>query len=124
MSVGDDAAAPAVLKVWAMDKTDRETNGFLCVLSKGVLFLALCWNYLFFDTLTFRFISFFLVSGRVEARFVCLYAAIVYFFKQIFMLQVCTVLFHMLNTLTFRFFFPFFFWVKICSKPCRSLARV
>jgi hypothetical protein len=108
VSVGDDAAAPAVLKVWAMDKTDRETNGFLCVLSKGVLFLALCWNYIFFDTLTFRFISFFLVSGRVEERFVCLYAAIVYFFKQIFMLQVCTVLFHMLNTLTFRFFFLFF----------------
>ncbi len=62
MSVGDDVAATAVLKVWAMDKTDRETNGFLCVLSKGVFFLMLQVHF-FFDTLTFPFcLSFFFLG--------------------------------------------------------------
>jgi len=61
VSVGDDVAATAVLKVWAMDKTDRETNGFLCVLSKG--FFSLMLQVLFFvghtDLPLFSFLSFF-----------------------------------------------------------------
>jgi len=36
VSCGDDLAASAVLKVWDMDKADRETSGFLCVLSKDL----------------------------------------------------------------------------------------
>jgi hypothetical protein len=124
VSVGDDAAAPAVLKVWAMDKTDRETNGFLCVLSKGFFFLALCCSYIFFwhtDLPLYFFISCFWARwGKVCLSLCCnciffqtnLYAASMY----------CTISYAKYTNLPL--FFSFFFWVKICSKPCRSLARV